>query len=1605
MQSTDPETHVTERKRKRGVLFWLGRVILGVIALQLLIVILIHLPFIQGWALNRITSGMSSTMDTRVEVGRVSLNPISFITLHNTYIGSPGQPEDTLIAVERLSVDYFRIWDILKNRLNITQIGLQEGFVYINREVGDSLTNLDRALSILLPPADTTKAPFALNLKSIQANRLTVKITDKQVGNEMAFRLKRTDAEINHLDIPGKRIDVSDLDIDEPEIRVRIHERPPPLVSSPSSGTIPWHFSIRYWRLQDAKFSLHDTTKPETVFEEGKGLDFAHLELNDLDARIDSLVIKDWDFFGKDIHMRLQHENGFEIHKLAADRAAVTSSGIRIDGLDLQTDETRIRQSIRMNFDEYSDFERFSYKVKLSIPDADIQLHLDDLLTFAPTLRSVDFLQQNADQTFRVKGDIRGLFNDFTVDRLEASIGETRINGDLHSKNIAVNGQQEIYIDVTESQWNVSTLREILPGIQIPEMFDRFGFSTFIGKFERSPKHLLANGTFTTDLGSIGLDVDMNTLNGFQQGIYQGRLSLTDFDAGKLLAQPDLGKITFTGRVIEGSGLEASTFSLDLTGELKSLGYKGYTYRNARVDGLFSERQFIGTVDILDPNIDLHFDGRVDLRDSLPRLDFISRIDSIDLQPLGFSQKPFSITGYLDADVYVGKPDEISGSLLAENVVLSYDGQVYPVDTASIVAYVASPNGARSYNFTSEFLTGEIKGIFDPALIGTQVHQYLHQYYPQSFTAPAKPAPDTVDQMLSWNLQLDDSEKWLNMFGLGDLQVKNVTTKGQIDLKKNFIVAGADLGEIHYKGFNIYASSVDIDERQGSTAFAVGVIAADMRESFFFEEVQMMGTLVGDWIRFNFRTDHLADIFNRVDIDIAAHPENGVWNIELNPQELVMLGDTWDIPQGNKLEFRKNYINLEQFELVSANQRILLNDVDNHGLEAFITGFNISYLNELWINDKFDFAGMYTLDFKVDNLFDPQTINANLSIPELEVNDIPYGNWNLSAVMNDPKDSVQIDLAMHHKETRLAGKGAYLPPIKSIDKADQNYLRMNLSATDFPLDFLEFLMGGNIRDTEGSVDINLSLAGKTNRLKPTGQGKVFNGSTTIDYLGAAYSFHDQSFRITENLIDLSGVRLYDVLGNTALVEGGITHRYLSDLGLAATIKSDRILGLDVTSEENDYFYGRGIGSVDARFSGTVANPVIYIETTTARGTNISIPLTGATGNTEGDFAIFLENGLLPANTSTNLDLGGVSLTMVMKVTPDAVVEIIFDPSTGDILQGRGQGTLTLNMSRTGNLSMYGNYEIEKGNYLFNNFYVVRKSFDLEKGGKITWDGDPYDANLNITASYSDLKAAVYPLIQEYISDGNLIDEAKVRTPVDLQLILTGSLLQPDIQFDIGFPQLTGEIKAYTDSKMALLRSDKFAMTEQVAFLMFGRTFVPSSQGFGTGLLTTSLTSTITEALTAAISGYLSNLLGDIIPTGNFLTGVELRLGLELPNQQSIDPNGSDDPFQSERTDVYFDLPLRFFNDRLEVNVGGNYVTGAAFAATDEYWAGDITFRYQITPDRRLIWTAYNRNNLTVEGRKNKLGVGLTYRREYESFGDFLGIRKKNKATDAKDDLD
>ena len=145
-------------------------------------------------------------------------------------------------------------------------------------------------------------------------------------------------------------------------------------------------------------------------------------------------------------------------------------------------------------------------------------------------------------------------------------------------------------------------------------------------------------------------------------------------------------------------------------------------------------------------------------------------------------------------------------------------------------------------------------------------------------------------------------------------------------------------------------------------------------------------------------------------------------------------------------------------------------------------------------------------------------------------------------------------------------------------------------------------------------------------------------------------------------------------------------------------------------------------------------------------------------------------------------LKGLNLNFNLNVTRDALAEIVIDRNTGSSLRGRGDGNIRLNIDTNGRFEMFGSLTVDQGEYKFRN--IVNKDFIVQRGGTIVWDGNPYNARLDILAiNYTRANPAI---LLEGIASSRKID-------VELHTGITGQLSSPDFTFDVVIPNASSNV--------------------------------------------------------------------------------------------------------------------------------------------------------------------------------------------------------------------
>ena len=223
--------------------------------------------------------------------------------------------------------------------------------------------------------------------------------------------------------------------------------------------------------------------------------------------------------------------------------------------------------------------------------------------------------------------------------------------------------------------------------------------------------------------------------------------------------------------------------------------------------------------------------------------------------------------------------------------------------------------------------------------------------------------------------------------------------------------------------------------------------------------------------------------------------------------------------------------------------------------------------------------------------------------------------------------------------------------------------------------------------------------------------------------------------------------------------------------------------MNTNASLNEVFYGRAFASGDAHIYGTPANINMDIIAKTEKGTQLFIPIGGTSSLSSNDYITFTSK----SQDSTAIDakgteIKGINMDLLVNATDDAEVQIMFDPRTGDRIRGKGNGNIRILLNPDYDFSLYGDYVITSGDYLFTFQNIINKRFIIDQGGTIKWNGDPYDAILNITARYK-LKANLGNL-------GVLSSDSNRNMPVECIININNVLSNPEFDFEIDFPTMT-----------------------------------------------------------------------------------------------------------------------------------------------------------------------------------------------------------------------
>lgn len=1592
---------------------WRRRLLLTLFLLLLLpflLFLLIQWSPVQNKVIDYLTDRISNSIEGEVTIDKVYVSINDGLQLSGFRL--IGTQSDTILSAASLDVSLTQsLYSLYNNSVAIDAINLDSPNIKITTFLGDSQNNLQKILSTFSSPKKEEKSgkSFDFDIKRINLINVGLTLENKNNKQVQSITVGNGSIDINSF-LDGRGVDIENLTLDRPIIRivkdgesVFVNNESKELgevIDTVSNDKKEIEILLKNLSINGGVFSLEDKTKSALMYSDV--LDYNHFEISDIDLNVSDIEIKGNQNYKFDLdRFDFIDDKGFEVRSLTSENTLISSSKISIPNFAFVTDRTNLKKSIELEFGSFDDFNDFEEKVDLSANFILSKVYFGDIMHFVEKLNRSSFFIQNKNKTVSLSGKVNGPIDNLKGQNMDIRVGdELVLDASFSTRKITIKDREFLDLRMKNLTTNIDFLKSFIPGFTPPENFDKLGDITFSGSYYGYLKDFVVFGSLKSDMGDAFMDMRLDIKDGSSLAQYSGELSVEQFQLGTWTDNKDFELVDFSASISDGKGLTLNSVYSDLYATVESLTFKGYEYRDFVMDAQVDKNKFNGEFSISDENIDFVFDGNIEIKDSIPYLDFKANIEQIDFQKLNLVDKPFAIQGNVDINGYGRDINDVVGTMIASDIRVAANDTLYMMDTVSVRAFASGFNN-REIKLFSDIASIELEGEYDLNYLVPATKRLLKSNYPhltQNWTVDN--ASLRSEQDLRFDISIFDSRNYFDLVGVKEFRTKNFKAKGSLDTRKGDLSFASSIPYLGIQNNSFWDTQLLISSDNNSGDVLINIDSTIIGNNSF-NPIDLQSRMKGDTVEFLVSTTELVDSLESIDVQGRMVPHPKGYKLNITDNKIEAIGGIWSFEPNNEIILGSNYHSIDNLRMSDGKRSITIDDVENKGLVAYLADFNFITINGLIDYDKMAFAGEGDLSVFIDDVYEKKNLEANMYIEDFTINDDSYGTLELD-VSKDTDNPISMLFSLGNEKQELIMNA-------TIDPTKDNEVDATVETKDFPLYIFEYLLGDGIRNTYGGVDLKAKINGPVSDLKIDGKGDL-DGGVTIIYTGVDYKFENQEIRLTEEFIDLTGAEIIDPEGGVGYMEGGMYHNTFRNFVLDAKITGQDVVALNTTKFENPLYYGYGKGDMSVHFTGPFHLVNMKINADAKEGSILNIPISEGETTTDKNFIKFINREDLFAKKKDEKEFRfeGLDIEIDMTMTPEARVNIIFDESRGDVIQGNGRGNMKMNITRYGDFDMYGTYEIVRGEYLFTALGAVAKPFQVRRGGQIRWTGDPINATLDIVADY-DVRAGMDVFLSEFIGDNNprLQTASKSKTKVELILNLGGTLFKPLVNFDLDFPDLQGELRTTVESKMRTLQANQAELNSQVLGLIVFNSFLPSSSSdivVGSSDIGSAGIGTLSEFISSQASLLFTGLLNEVFADNGLISGFDFDIGLRKNSFNGVE--NTTNGLAPDEIEVNLKNRFKFLDERLSLDLGGNYVWDNVLnngTAIGNYFIGNFVLEYFLTDDRKLKLRMYGRYDFDeIEAvRRQRYGLGVGYRTEFGTLSDFKETMSKTfKVVDA-----
>ena len=1322
------------------------------------------------------------------------------------------------------------------------------------------------------------------------------------------------------------------------------------------------------------------------------GIDYGDLHFENTSAYVEDFELLRGQVKGRVRNFSTREHSGFTVQNFTG-YFLVDKGVVDLRDFEIMAEKSDIRlRSLVLKADSWASYKDFIHNVNISGEVYDSSVSSDDVAHFAPKMLPWNLILYGANIS------VDGTVDDLNVDVHELEFGQNSLlSGKVHLRGLPEVQKSTMTLDLRNldsDEMDLSMLFEGITGKHLPakvvSMADAAGRIIAAGRFNGGFASCNANMLLTTDVGNVEISAERAPIKREKGEAAKSSLNAVAdvryVNLGELLHNDILGETT---AYVSFDGVTSKQgVSGDFAARIGSMEFYGADYEEVEVSGSLNRKSVTATVTSEKAPFNMTLNGIADFNNEQPVYDFRLNVREADLVAMNINKRDSISRLAFNAEMYaVGRTmDDINGSL-------SIDGgrYYYNVDTLStgVVRLVArSGEGKRSLNLTSDFADATFTGPSSYSDVASYLNVAMRKYLPGlSDEDKYVSADDGGYSALSVNVKKIDP--LLDAISDGLRMAEGTSLNFMMNPVSNMLSLRAESQYVE-RG-NMLATNLNVNLTNQGDSLAMYLQSEDLYAgAFHLPQLSVMGGAKNDRVVMsagfkNAETLSSGVLGLRANLVQDSVTEQRRVALYIQPSTINNRQREWRITSG-PVTIDTTRIVVNDFRIRSERQMLHLDGVASRSREDSLTlvmqEFDISPFMGFAKRMNYTVSGQGSGVASMKSVLSGGELMADIDIDSMYVNEFAVAPLCLLSAWDMNQQRVRVRVKNQRTGENIVT--GYYDPTSVRYYAEGTFEKM-------PMASLNPVLRGVMSGTEGEASAKLEIAGQRRLAKLNGTVNVYDMATTVDFTQARYFAPRATLQVKDNHFIANNVRVYDAERNSGMFNMDLSLEHLSNIAYSMRVVPRNMIVLDTDINDNDLFYGKVYGSGIATITGDKRGTTLDIVGTTEGNSQFYMPLSSKSDAANADFVVFDQPGVSEVADSTSYlsrrkmaferrnrqrasaGTGDLNINVELTAKPNTEVQLVIDPTVGDIIKARGEGELNMRIVPNANIfEMYGDYTITDGSYLFTLQNIINKKFLIESGSTIQWTGDPLDARLNIDAVYK-LKASLQPLLSS-----TTLENIKRAVPVECIINLTDRLTAPTVTFDIKVPNADSDIQ----NAVANLLNNQQSIATQFMYLLVSGAFYSDSS-----------TSANIGATASATTGFelLSNQLSNWLSSDDYNIILRYRPRSELTSDE-----------------IDFGFSKSLVNDRLLVELEGNYLVDNRMAASSNLsnFMGEAYITWLIDQNGNLKLKGFTQTIDRFDENQGlqETGVGIYYKEDFNNWADlkrrikerFMSRRKREE---------